>query len=253
MTNAQMTGDGLVPDQLGPATQPAPALRAVAAPDPETDDVVIDITDASLVETDRRLTRAMKDIGDRAIALVLLLVTLPLFVLIAVAIRLTSSGPVFYSQSRVGRGGVPFRFFKFRTMVEGADQMVDELADHNDCDGVLFKMHRDPRITTIGRWLRRLSLDELPQLLNVLRGDMSIVGPRPALPSEVANYPGTAHLRHCVKPGITGLWQVSGRADLSWNQAVDLDLHYVENWSLAMDTKILVKTIPAVVTGRGAY
>lgn len=214
---------------------------------------VIDLSSAQFATQGLRVSRIAKGVLDRAVAFVALLVALPVLLAVALAIRLTSSGPVFYSQARVGRGGTTFRFYKFRTMVDGADRMVEDLVDHNDCDRVLFKMHEDPRITGIGRWLRRFSLDELPQLWNVLRGDMSIVGPRPALPTEVDAYEDAVHLRHVVKPGLTGLWQVSGRSDLSWEEAVGLDLHYVENWSLVLDSKILVKTIPAVVTGRGAY
>ena len=149
---------------------------------------------------------------------------------------------LFRSQIRVGRDGRCFTLYKFRTMVADAEQQKALLAASNEADGALFKIRRDPRITPIGGWLRRWSLDELPQLLNVVRGDMSLVGPRPALPDETARYGDHMRRRLVVKPGITGLWQVSGRSDLAWEEAVRLDLRYVENWSLALDLQILWKT-----------
>ena len=142
---------------------------------------------------------------------------------------------------------------KFRSMVDGADDMLDELVDENEHDGVLFKIRNDPRVTGVGRFLRKFSLDELPQLWNVARGDMALVGPRPPLPSEVEQYEGTTRRRLMVKPGITGLWQVSGRSDLSWEETVRLDLYYVENWSPLLDAIILAKTVKAVLAGNGAY
>jgi lipopolysaccharide/colanic/teichoic acid biosynthesis glycosyltransferase len=153
----------------------------------------------------------------------------------------------------VGRDGRAFTVYKFRTMVMDAEQRKAELAASNDNDGVLFKMRRDPRITKVGTWLRRWSLDELPQLLNVVRGDMSLVGPRPALPDEAARYGDYVRRRLVVKPGLTGLWQVNGRSDLSWEESVRLDLRYVENWSLVLDLQILWKTLSAVWRGSGAY
>jgi lipopolysaccharide/colanic/teichoic acid biosynthesis glycosyltransferase len=142
---------------------------------------------------------------------------------------------------------------KFRTMSVDAPSRVAELADRNEHDGVLFKMRHDPRVTRVGRVLRRCSLDELPQLVNVLIGQMSLVGPRPPLADEVAHYPADMHRRLVVKPGLTGLWQVSGRSDLSWDEAVRLDLHYVENWALSLDLVILLRTVSAVTRGSGAY
>jgi lipopolysaccharide/colanic/teichoic acid biosynthesis glycosyltransferase len=142
---------------------------------------------------------------------------------------------------------------KFRSMVADADQQVASLSDGNDADGLLFKMRQDPRVTPVGRWLRRLSLDELPQLVNVLTGSMSLVGPRPPLPREVARYDSSVSRRLLVKPGLTGLWQISGRSDLPWEEAVRLDLRYVENWSLTLDLSILRKTFAAVLQSRGAY
>jgi lipopolysaccharide/colanic/teichoic acid biosynthesis glycosyltransferase len=153
----------------------------------------------------------------------------------------------------VGVNGRPFTMLKFRSMVVDADRLVDILQAENISDGLLFKMRVDPRVTTVGRWLRRLSLDELPQLLNVLSGSMALVGPRPPLPSEVARYDTSVSRRLLVKPGMTGLWQISGRSDLPWEEAVRLDLRYVENWSLAMDLLILAKTARAVLSKSGAY
>jgi lipopolysaccharide/colanic/teichoic acid biosynthesis glycosyltransferase len=177
----------------------------------------------------------------------------PLLLLIAVMVRLTSPGPVIFRQVRVGRDGRMFTLYKFRSMVVDAEEQLVDLRRHNDSDGVLFKVRQDPRVTPVGRWLRRFSLDELPQLANVLRGDMSMVGPRPALPSETEQYGSSVARRLLVKPGITGLWQISGRSDLSWEDSVRLDLYYVENWSFTGDIQILWKTFHAVATRRGAY
>jgi lipopolysaccharide/colanic/teichoic acid biosynthesis glycosyltransferase len=160
---------------------------------------------------------------------------------------------VLFQQSRVGRQGVPFRCAKFRTMVPDAEARLAELHAATGYQGGLFKMADDPRVTRPGRWLRKHSLDELPQLWNVVRGDMSLVGPRPPLPHEVANYDAAARRRLHVRPGMTGLWQVSGRSDLSWEDAVRLDLYYVDNWSMLQDLHILFRTLGAVVRPRGAY
>jgi lipopolysaccharide/colanic/teichoic acid biosynthesis glycosyltransferase len=168
-------------------------------------------------------------------------------------VKLTSSGPVIFRQVRVGRDGAMFTVFKFRTMVVDAERRLADLQHRNESDGVLFKMREDPRVTRVGRTLRRFSFDELPQLANVLMGTMSLVGPRPALPSETEQYGRTTSRRLLVKPGITGLWQVSGRSDLSWEDSVRLDLYYVENWSFLGDIQILWKTLSAVVRGSGAY
>jgi exopolysaccharide biosynthesis polyprenyl glycosylphosphotransferase len=194
-----------------------------------------------------------KAVFDLAVAVVLVLVLLPLLVGIAVVVRLGSPGPALFGQERVGRHGRPFRVYKFRSMYTDAEQRLAEITHLNEHDGVLFKVRNDPRVTPVGRWLRKYSLDELPQLLNVLKGDMSLVGPRPPLASEVARYEGHAHRRLLVRPGITGLWQVSGRSDLSWEDTVRLDLQYVEAWSLALDVTILLRTASAVLAGKGAY
>lgn len=198
--------------------------------------------------------RLLKGGFDRIAASLALLVLLPVFVAIAVMIRLTSSGPALFRQTRVGLNGKRFTMFKFRSMRQGAESGITQLLARNDLSsGPLFKMRADPRVTRVGRVLRSFSLDELPQLINVLNGSMSLVGPRPPLPEEVVRYADDAHRRLLVKPGITGLWQVSGRSDLSWEQSVRLDLRYVENWSLTTDVMILWKTVFAVVKQSGAY
>ncbi|MCX3058485.1 sugar transferase [Streptomyces beihaiensis] len=195
----------------------------------------------------------LKQALDRAGALAGLVLLAPVLLMVAVAVRLTSSGPVFYLHERVGHQGRPFVMWKFRTMHVGADRRKAELAAANEHEGPLFKMRRDPRVTAVGRWLRRTSLDELPQLVNVLKGDMSLVGPRPPLVDEVARYTQVERRRLAVRPGMTGLWQVSGRSDLSWDETVQLDLSYVDNWSFTSDVDVLVRTLRAVVDGRGAY
>ncbi|MQA32801.1 sugar transferase [Modestobacter roseus] len=197
--------------------------------------------------------RVVKGALDRSVALTALVALAPVFAALAVAVRLSGPGPVFFRQQRVGVGGAGFTMLKFRSMVDGAHRQVAGLSDGNDADGLLFKMRSDPRVTPVGRWLRRLSLDELPQLVNVLTGSMSLVGPRPPLPEEVARYDSSVSRRLLVRPGLTGLWQISGRSDLAWEEAVRLDLRYVENWSLALDAQILWKTARAVVSASGAY
>jgi lipopolysaccharide/colanic/teichoic acid biosynthesis glycosyltransferase len=172
---------------------------------------------------------------------------------VALAIKLEDSGPVLFRQERVGKAGALFRMVKFRSMGVDADQRRAELEALNEGAGPLFKLRADPRVTRVGAFIRRYSLDELPQLLNVVRGDMSIVGPRPPLPAEVERYGKDARRRLLVKPGITGLWQVSGRSDLTWEESVRLDLRYVENWSLMIDLVIVWKTVNAVLRGDGAY
>ncbi|GAA4104474.1 sugar transferase [Nonomuraea soli] len=195
----------------------------------------------------------VKSVFDKIVAsLILLAIGLPMLV-IGLIIRSTSPGPALFYQVRVGRNGQEFKVVKFRTMRQDAEQVKLLLTDDNEFDGVLFKIRNDPRITGVGGFLRRYSLDELPQLFNVMRGDMSLVGPRPPLPSEVEQYGADVRRRLVVKPGITGLWQVSGRSDLSWEESVRLDLRYVENWSLMLDLQILWKTISAVIGGEGAY
>jgi exopolysaccharide biosynthesis polyprenyl glycosylphosphotransferase len=195
----------------------------------------------------------IKSFFDKIIATAALIAFSPILALIALAIVLDDGGPALFTQTRVGQDGQPFTVLKFRTMVPDAELRKEALLALNESDGVLFKMRQDPRITTIGSFLRRTSLDELPQLLNVMLGEMSLVGPRPALPAEAALYSDELCRRLDVKPGMTGLWQINGRSDLSYEDAVRLDLRYVENWTLALDLQILWKTCAAVANGRGAY
>jgi exopolysaccharide biosynthesis polyprenyl glycosylphosphotransferase len=203
-----------------------------------------------------RLTRSQamaKRAFDLVVSILALLALSPVLAAIALAIKLTTPGPVLFRQQRVGLRRQPFIVLKFRTMVTGAELMLSDLASRNEADGPLFKVREDPRVTRIGRWLRRYSLDELPQLWNVLRGEMSLVGPRPPLPCEVEAYEEWQLDRLEVRPGITGLWQVSGRSNLSFDEYVRLDLFYVENWSLSYDLFILAKTIPMLLSAQGAY
>jgi exopolysaccharide biosynthesis polyprenyl glycosylphosphotransferase len=199
------------------------------------------------------IPRVLKACFDRAFAFTALFLLSPLMAAIAVMIKVHDRGPVLFSQVRVGVDGRPFQIYKFRTMVADAEALKARLVEQNETGGVLFKIRDDPRITTVGAWLRRWSLDELPQLLNVLRGDMSLVGPRPALPDEADRYHTHVRRRLAVRPGITGLWQVNGRSDLPWEEAVRLDLRYVENWTFMLDLQILWKTWSAIGTGTGAY
>lgn len=200
------------------------------------------------------LQYALKRAIDLTVTVIGLLLLAPLFAIIAVAIKLESPGPVVFSQTRVGIGGRPFRIYKFRTMVAHADQIKGQLQDLNESgDARLFKIRNDPRITRVGRWLRVSSLDELPQLINVLRGDMSLVGPRPFFPEDLHTYESHHFERLHVLPGITGLWQVSGRSDIvDFEEVVRLDVDYISNWNIGKDLWILIRTLPAAL-GRGAY
>ena len=195
----------------------------------------------------------LKRFLDIAASSILLLILLPLFVVIAVVIRLTSPGPVIYRSERIGLGGKPFLFPKFRSMSIGADEKLCELLTDNEKDGPIFKIKKDPRITKVGRLLRRYSLDELPQLICVLRGDMSMVGPRPPIRREVEQYDDHTMRRLAVKPGMTCYWQVMGRSDLSFAEMVDLDLKYADEIGFGTDAKIICRTPLAVLTGKGAY
>ena len=200
------------------------------------------------------LTLALKRIFDFFVSLLLLIVLSPVFLIISLFIKIDSDGPVLYKQKRSGRKGRVFKLYKFRSMIKGADKMKVELADKNEVkDGVLFKIRNDPRVTRVGRFLRRYSLDELPQLFNVLRGDMSLVGPRPPTLDEVKQYNDTHMQRLSIHPGITGLSQVRGRSDLTFHRWIRWDLWYVNNWSFWLDLYILFQTIPVVIKGKGAY
>ena len=259
-----MTLGGVTPDSLVSImrAREAPSARLVVAPGLQ--DVVpgrmrgLPVTHgwSGLIDVRlRRVRLVTKDIADRVAAALLLVIAGPVLLAAAAAVRLDSPGPAFYTQVRVGERGRHFTMFKLRSMYVDADaRRAAVVAAGGDAGNkVLFKDRQDPRITRVGRVLRRTSLDELPQLLNVLRGDMSLVGPRPALPQEVAEYDAEARRRLLVKPGLTGLWQVSGRSDLSWDSTVALDRHYVENRGGQLDVEILASTLKAVVGGRGAY
>jgi exopolysaccharide biosynthesis polyprenyl glycosylphosphotransferase len=197
--------------------------------------------------------RGIKSIIDRVLGGVILVLVAPLLAVLSVAIRIGSPGRAFFSQTRIGRDGVPFKMYKLRTMDRDAEKTRDQLALLDQGHGTLFKIHDDPRVTRLGRFLRRTSLDELPQLINVVLGEMSLIGPRPALPAEVEQYDDRVRRRLAVRPGMTGLWQVSGRSNLSWDRSVELDLHYTDNWRLVDDLGIGVRTVDAVVRSRGAY
>jgi len=195
----------------------------------------------------------LKGMFDKIVAGLALLVLAPVLLILAATIWLHDGGPALFTQIRVGKNGKVFRIYKFRTMIVDAEARRAQLLSSSDTDGILFKLRRDPRVTAVGAHLRRWSIDELPQLLNVLLGDMSLVGPRPALPGEAARYADHVRRRLVVKPGLTGLWQVNGRSDLPWDESVRLDLRYVENWSFTLDLQILWKTISVLLRGSGAY
>ncbi len=205
-------------------------------------------------ETTIRISYLLKRLVDTIISVTALILLLPLLILTALAIMAEDPGPVLYVQVRVGQNGRHFRFYKFRSMVTNADKIKQQLASQNEsAAGVIFKMKQDPRITKVGKIIRKFSIDELPQLLNVLKGDMSLVGPRPPLPSEVEEYSLEQRKRLHVIPGITGLWQVSGRSDIAFTDQVRLDMQYIQSAGFLSDLGLLLKTIPAVLTGRGAY
>ena len=225
-------------------------LHAAPAPSalPDIDREAQDRTQTSTAFYD-----ATKRALDLTLALAGIVFTLPFLVLITILIRIDSPGPIFFRQERLGRNAQPFSMLKFRTMRVTSDELPAQLRRRNESTGPLFKIRRDPRITRVGRLLRRTSLDELPQLLNVLAGQMSLVGPRPPLPRELVGYDGVQRLRLRVLPGLTGLWQISGRSDLPFEEMVRLDLRYIEERSLWLDFVILARTLPCVLTGRGAY
>ena len=208
----------------------------------------------SAARDDKTIQLAMKRTLDLVGGVCLLVALVIPWIVVAIIIRIDSKGPIFLRQSRVGRYGQVFGMYKFRTMCDRADEMLAELKAHNEKNNdPLFKMRSDPRMTRVGRWLRKTSIDEMPQLLNTIRGEMSLVGPRPPLPREVQVYTDRQLRRLDAKPGMTGLWQVSGRSLLSFDEMVDLDLKYIEEWSFARDIVILAKTVPSVVSAKGAY
>lgn len=231
----------------------APALTDIAGPRIHTQPVaglpLIHVSTPNLGSGQRILKRTF----DLAGAGILVAVLAPVLLAVATVVRMDSPGPVLFTQERVGARGTHFKMFKFRSMVVDAEERLDALRAQSEGNGVMFKLKADPRITRAGSFLRRFSLDELPQLFNVLNGTMSLVGPRPPLPSEVELYQSHVHRRLMVRPGLTGLWQVSGRSLLSWDDTVRLDLYYVENWSVAGDIAILLKTFRAVMARQGAY
>lgn len=186
-------------------------------------------------------------------SVVLMLVTLPVLVITAVAVAVSTRGPIFYVQERVGRDGRHFRMVKFRSMYVDADERIGDVASLNQKSGPIFKLDNDPRVTAVGRIIRKLSVDELPQLANVLKGDMSIVGPRPPLPREVVEYSPLDRQRLTVTPGLTCIWQVSGRSELDFDEWIQMDLEYIRDWSLGLDLRLILRTIPAILTAKGAY
>jgi exopolysaccharide biosynthesis polyprenyl glycosylphosphotransferase len=230
-----------------------PRLFEVVSSRALVDDVEgIPLLDVGHVELSR-FNMAVKRAFDLVVGGVICMLVLPVLGIVALMIKLDSRGPVFFRQERMGRGGRPFYIYKFRSMYLGADKLRDDLADQNDYDGPMFKMKRDPRVTRIGGWLRRWSIDELPQIVNVMKGDMSLVGPRPLWVDEAKQCRGWTQKRLDITPGITGLWQVLGRSDIPFDEMVKLDYMYVTGWSLSWDIKLLLQTVPAVVQKRGAY
>jgi exopolysaccharide biosynthesis polyprenyl glycosylphosphotransferase len=232
----------------------APGLTEVAGPRVH----VSPVEGLPLMWVDQPQFTGLRQVIKRALDVVgstfLIVSSAPVLLLIAALVRLTSRGPALYRSTRMGQDGREINVYKFRSMYHDADKRRSDLLELNESEGgMLFKIRTDPRVTPVGRWLRKLSIDELPQLFNVLGGSMSLVGPRPPLPDEVERYESHDHRRLLVKPGMTGLWQVSGRSDLSWDESVRLDLYYVENWSLALDLTIIARTVWAVLRSRGAY
>jgi exopolysaccharide biosynthesis polyprenyl glycosylphosphotransferase len=238
--------------------------------DPQTEDMLLDIgaMEPSIVEfrvaeqappkqrgllNAARWQLAVKRGMDIMLSGLALVVLTPLLLAVAIMVGVTSRGPIFYVQERVGRGGKPFRMLKFRSMYRDAHDRRFEHVEQNMHQGPIFKIRDDPRITPVGRAIRRLSIDELPQFFNVLLGHMSLVGPRPPLPEEFLDYTDRERQRLLVKPGVTCIWQVSGRSDIDFKTWIDMDLEYIETWSVRLDLKLLAKTVPAVLTGRGAY
>ncbi|SFE42173.1 Sugar transferase involved in LPS biosynthesis (colanic, teichoic acid) [Paenibacillus catalpae] len=228
------------------------------APTPQRNDLETSFDAATLYTAYKRRSLRLYLMGKRGFDLIaamagLILLT-PLFLLVALLIKLESpKGSVFFYQNRVGRNEQTFKMFKFRSMVDNAEEMLESLLSHNEIEGAMFKMKKDPRITKVGKFIRKTSIDELPQLWNVIRGDMSLVGPRPALPREVQEYSSYDKLRLKVQPGCTGLWQVSGRNELSFNEMVELDLKYIEERGFLLDLKLVLLTVKVMFGSKNAY
>jgi len=247
---ARVSSDGVVID-----------LRDRSVVDLRGEDVVVEITRANRVflRGDEGILAApvwqlgMKRVVDIVLSIFFLIVLSPVLIVAAIAVKLTSPGPLLYVQDRVGKNGKTFRFAKFRSMRDGAHTELDDLRHLNEVDGPVFKIREDPRITPVGRFMRKYSIDELPQLFHVLTGGMSLVGPRPPIPAEVATYDEWHRQRLLTKPGITCIWQVSGRSDLDFETWVELDVEYIRTWKPSLDFLILLKTLPAVISARGAY
>jgi exopolysaccharide biosynthesis polyprenyl glycosylphosphotransferase len=195
----------------------------------------------------------LKNMVDYILGTILFLFFIPIYLVVGIMIKIDSPGPVFYKQRRYTKKCKEFYIYKFRTMFVDADKKLEALRQLNEADGPLFKIKNDPRVTNVGRFLRKFSIDELPQIINVLRGELSLVGPRPPIPAEVEQYDEWEMKRLDVKQGITGLWQISGRSELNFEEMTRLDLYYIQNWSIAMDIIIILKTIPAVLFSKGAY
>ncbi len=242
---------------LGEVSQLVHPAVNVALPESASSDASFTALDAPLRPAGLLAVTALQLGLKRAIdivgSLILLVALAPVFLLVALLVRATSPGPIFYPQERLGVGGRPFCLWKFRSMYRDADQRQAEVAALNEVDGPVFKIRKDPRVTPVGRALRKMSIDELPQLFNVLLGHMSLVGPRPPLQSEYDEYTPHQRLRLLVKPGLTCIWQVSGRSDVDFDTWVEMDLAYIRDWTLWLDLKLLLLTLPAVFTGRGAY
>ena len=254
-----MSGRGVGPVPVPPAAEEASDLEPgdrvtlvlLPVPDVGTRHTYLEPGDGLLgASVGRRTTKRLVEVAVASVALVILI---PVFVCAGLAVVLTSPGPVFYLQQRAGHSGRTFRFIKFRTMYRDADSTRPTLSDSNEMDGPVFKIRDDPRITPVGRVLRKFSIDEMPQLLHVITGAMSLVGPRPPLLDEVEAYGSWERQRLLVKPGITCIWQVSGRSDLDFETWVEMDIDYIRTWTLGLDLVILARTVPAVLFGRGAY
>jgi exopolysaccharide biosynthesis polyprenyl glycosylphosphotransferase len=221
----------------------------------ETDSFRTELRSKVFIYDDYKINKnfVLKKIMDKVLSFLAVVLLSPVFLLVGLLVKISSPGPIFFYQKRVGKDGELFTMIKFRSMFIDAEDKLAEIRHLNEADGPLFQVKNDPRITWVGKMIRKFSIDELPQFVNVLKGDMSIVGPRPALPKEVEEYQDWQIKRFCVSPGITGLWQIQGRNELTFDEMIKLDLEYIKNQSVFLDFKIILKTIPAVIKTRGAY